>query len=459
MARWQLLALWLGLAAAALPPREAHADAEEPAASARAVQSAMQRLASPLEGERLRGSAHLQVLLKGPERPKILAALSDASEAVQQELVAVFAADAGSDAVTALLRHLVGTGQPNDVLLALARTPAVVKNLGPKLAKDEGAFAAIAKPKRGPLTKQGKQRLNTLAALIRRAELEALLVSRKSPTGGTGYYQGQYDVLAKYGHRKLAVAVCTSIALDEAIDVPGIFTGGVYDFLHPHDVDILELRGMAINAVTELATAEDKDVIARLDAKLIEQWRDVVRRRAKLNARSRVRRRSNDKEFQDAVFMLGDDVSEVSDYLLCLYLLSPDTYRSTLDEFLYDLENNWDWPVRPQHVDGMIPAVLIRARRYEEAVSAYHAETIRFGSTKSFAHYNLACAYACWSRDPGDEDADRLKRQAVYQLKKSFSAGWRDLGWMEQDRDLDPIRELRGYRDVVRWIKEDLDLK
>jgi tetratricopeptide (TPR) repeat protein len=129
-----------------------------------------------------------------------------------------------------------------------------------------------------------------------------------------------------------------------------------------------------------------------------------------------------------------------------------------LDAFLEDLEYGWPWEVRPLQREGLRPNILIRVGRYAEAIDEYERELDRIWSTKSFSYYNMACAYASWSRDPGTRSAEFLRERALRCLEQAFASGWRDVGWMETDGDLDPIRDTERYKAVRRAIEIDLDL-
>ena len=460
--RWLRTPLWLALAALALPPAGARADAEPTGPGTDRLRLTLDHLASPLEGERERGARIAASLLQGDHRARLLGALRDASPPIQRELINVLATDGQMDAIRALIVHLGRTSeeQARRIMLAMARSSAVVKHLGEALAKDKDVLKTLATSDNRKLAASAMARLQDLEHFVRRAEIEALLVSRKSPSGGTGYYKGQYDVLKEYGHRDLALAVCAGIALDEALAMPGMHASGVYDFLHTHDVEILELRGMAINAVAELAQRDDEELIARFERKYTTFLRSVLRKRRALTdeyeSRPRVRRTTR---FQDELFALGAEVAEMADYLICLHAINEDAYRSSLDALIFDLERGWDRWVTPQHVEGMIPGLLIRAGRYEQAADEYWKDLHRGRGTTSYNYYNLACAYASWSREPGDESAADLREQALFCLRKSFDYGWRDFGWMQEDRDLDPVRDTNEYRAIVREIKRDLGLK
>ncbi len=61
------------------------------------------------------------------------------------------------------------------------------------------------------------------------------------------------------------------------------------------------------------------------------------------------------------------------------------------------------------------------------------------------AHYNLACALSLAGR----------KDEAVESLKKAVGLGYRDAEWIKRDRDLDPIREEAGYKDLLLQLERE----
>ena len=42
-------------------------------------------------------------------------------------------------------------------------------------------------------------------------------------------------------------------------------------------------------------------------------------------------------------------------------------------------------------------------------------------------------------------------------MDKAYESGWRDLGWMEEDGDLDPIRETPRYQALRARMQAELD--
>src|SRR5262249_21699703 len=111
-------------------------------------------------------------------------------------------------------------------------------------------------------------RIEEVSGLLRRARIEALFLSKKSRSGSTGYYRGQFDALKD--DRELAVDVVLAILEDRALKWPGEVPSGSYRFLRPPPVllDRSEIRELAANALAELVTNEDRRVLVDLKALL-----------------------------------------------------------------------------------------------------------------------------------------------------------------------------------------------
>lgn len=368
-------------------------------------------------------------------------------------LVATGAPDVGREALAAVLR--LDAGEARTLLVHLMVQRDVQHSIALLLAGDRDAFADPLAWGLG--SEAERQKLELLVHLARRADIEGRFLTRKSPTGSTGYYKGQYDLLREHDGRALALDVMLGIALDRALPLPGATAFGPYRLLAPNQADLWELEGMALNAVGELATPEDRAHVREVERVWRDQWRHVGIERRRLELGLRRGDPMRGKRFQEDLLLLGDDVAEVADLITTLYIIDPDRYALDLEDFLRDLRDNWQWPVYPQQVMGMRPSVLIRVGRYEEAIGLYSDE-MRQGmeASRAFNYYNMACAYASWSLAEPEPRANQLRLRAQSALRLSYEHGWRDVGWMDEDRDLDPIRDSEAYRNVKVRILADL---
>ena len=457
-----MLRVVLGLlcvAVLALPLPPAHAEDREPKdEAAQRTTDALAMLGSPIASERRLGVERLSKLMPGA-RPAVIDALKDSSWSVQVQLLEILGRDGADASVDALLGHLVRADEAQAVRIRLA----IVQDV----AASTRLLAAWRKaPKdffaRGGGGTKGARRLQELLDLLRRAEIEAKFLSRKSKSGSTGYYKGQYDILKGEGlepdYQKLSLRVVAAIAVDRALPAPGMYQHGIYRFLRPHFVDEWEFQSMALNAVAELCTPEDVLVIEMMERRRI----DLLIKRAKLrDAFLQIRERPsisyNSKEYQDAWFEWDDSLAEYLDQVATLYIVVPQRYDRHVREFIDVLHGNNPRPVRRW---SYIAGLQIRCGWYSDAVDSY-TYAMQYGS-KAYGYYNQACAYASWSLKKGLSLHEREYKlnQAMRCLQRSVQYGWSDIDWMNEDRDLDPLRAHRkgDYAAVVQLIKDKYGL-
>jgi len=90
--------------------------------------------------------------------------------------------------------------------------------------------------------------------------------------------------------------------------------------------------------------------------------------------------------------------------------------------------------------------------QYPKAVRLY--ERLASANEGAIPHYNLACAYARASRDAHPDDARELLRaEAVRSITRAVESGYLDWVWMNEDRDLDPIRDDPQFHRLVEKMK------
>src|ERR1043165_3207908 len=59
------------------------------------------------------------------------------------------------------------------------------------------------------------------------------------------------------------------------------------------------------------------------------------------------------------------------------------------------------------------------------------------------AHYNLACSLALSKR----------KTAAITELKQAVELGYRDFDWMQQDPDLEALKSLPAFQELLKQLK------
>ena len=410
--------------------------AEPPAPQPASAAVALPRLGSQFLAERDQAVLDLIRLLPG-SRDAVLEAFPTADRATRPLLVRVLAADGSKASIDALLRALPAT---DDSATAMAIEQSLVDH-----AEEVGPVVKAWRDPSGRLP----PRIAELAALLQRARIESLFLSRKSKSGGTGSYPGQFDVLR--ADRKDAIEICLAILTDRAFKLPGTFLPlGAYQWLRapPFVVERSELRGMAVNAIAELATAGDAGVIERL-----EGYHDALEREIALEERRADLRRR---------LFFGGNAAIVQKALLdsviaTLARLRPDPWHDRAVERIAELEREFS-----QTDDAA--ALALRLGDYGRAERLYFK--LRRSGETALASYNLACAYARWALEierGGGAKSDRspadLRGRALTALETAVDAGYPDWEWMTQDRDLDPIHDDPRFAVLVERMKAPFRLK
>ena len=434
--------------------------AEGEAGAAEGVAELRSGVASPVAAVRESARADLErALIKDPSLVKpLLAAWSESSQLAREAIGVAVLRHGDRDGRRALLRQAFALPDTDahPLLRAWAQDDASSAALATLASEDRRAFAD---PLAWGLGSAGEAaRLQALVDLVDRTQIEALLTSPKSPTGHTGYYRGQYAVLAAHPRRQLVLDVLAAIGLDEQLPLPRATGLGTYAPVLPQDIRFYEWRGMALNALGEIAEPEDEALLLRLEIWYRSHLIEALEQRERLvRMRDRIRwQRRGDTRWEEQLSLLGERVGLAADVLTTIYNIAPTRTASALEQFL-DILQSWPWSVQPLELEAMVPQVLIRTGRYAEAIREYQRYLRTAFTTESLNWYNQACAFACWSRDPGEADAEALRRNALDCLDKAYESGWRDLGWMEEDGDLDPIRETPRYQALRARMQAELD--
>jgi hypothetical protein len=436
-------ALWaVALATFGLP--EGRAEDPSPAPTAPA-EDLFAGLRSPLLSDR--EEAVRRIVSRLPEiRPAALEAFARGGPAERTLLAEVLARDGSPESVGTLVAALASADDvvgPRVVAL-LAENPEAARSALARWREDADPRLAAA------------PHLADLERLLLFAEVERRFAARKSPTGYTGYYRGQYAALEEEPYRGVAIDLCCRILEDRPLPAPGTHAAGRFEFLAlPRGaLEFDEAQSMAGHALIELAagTPRAREVEARLRP-ILDRTRQQVEY---LHATSGWRMGQGLRQ------RLTEKRALYAETLLVLYLVRPESFESEMEELLESLGSGsglWADGWRPE-AHAM---VLLRIGRYPEAIQAYREVLDRRPLASqddrnlAHAHYNLACAYASWSLGVEDSaEAADLRGEALRQLTLAVVRGrWSDLGWMEEDRDLDPIRDSPGYRALVEHIRRE----
>jgi hypothetical protein len=349
-------------------------------------------------------------------RPGIREAFRSGSERRRAALSRVLARGADLDDIRLLLDALTSAKDP---ATGSALRLALIEHAAETTAIVGQALAGVASP---------PPALVQLQDLLARARLEALFISRKSKSGGTGSYPGQYDVLRV--DRKRALELCLAILANEDLHRPGVYPIGSFRFLRPPEIRISEeeVREMAANAIAELCEPGDTGVIERL------------------------------KQIHDGFEAELPNVNSMRPQVAQIIALGLDDIVLPTLVSLGALETFWiDRRVtyhrrRGEYDDAA--HLRMRMKEFREAVALFQAQTELTGRMV-ISYYNLACAYARWSaeKDLPEDRADRLRKLAVEALSESVDHGYPDWPWMEEDKDLEAIRDDPGYRRLVADLR------
>ena len=68
---------------------------------------------------------------------------------------------------------------------------------------------------------------------------------------------------------------------------------------------------------------------------------------------------------------------------------------------------------------------------------------VKLQPTNATAHYNLACSLALSKR----------KSDALRELRQAVQLGYRDFDWMQQDPDLEPLKEHPDFQALLQTLK------
>ncbi|MFC1588241.1 hypothetical protein ACFL54_08020 [Planctomycetota bacterium] len=78
---------------------------------------------------------------------------------------------------------------------------------------------------------------------------------------------------------------------------------------------------------------------------------------------------------------------------------------------------------------------------YDKAL-AIDLQLVGLNPDDPIAYYNLACSYALLAED----------RPALDALQMAIDKGYNDLDWIQKDLDLDPIRHLPEFRNILEEL-------
>jgi tetratricopeptide (TPR) repeat protein len=98
----------------------------------------------------------------------------------------------------------------------------------------------------------------------------------------------------------------------------------------------------------------------------------------------------------------------------------------------------------PSYVDvvGLLGALYTKAGRIADGLKM-DRKLVRLDPQNPTAHYNLACSLALSKKRP----------DALRSLRKALSLGYDDRDWMEQDPDLEVLKQDPEFRQLLSQLK------
>ncbi len=98
----------------------------------------------------------------------------------------------------------------------------------------------------------------------------------------------------------------------------------------------------------------------------------------------------------------------------------------------------------PDYVDvvGLLGGLYTKAGRIADGLKM-DRKLVRLEPKNATAHYNLACSLALSKKRP----------DALRSLRKAVSLGYDDLDWMEQDPDLEILKNDPGFKKLLAQLK------
>jgi len=328
---------------------------------------------------------------------------------------------------TILVRALASAGTRHAATLALRHAgdpePGIFRALLVGLA--DGGSKALFTPLPDEVPAARK---DAIEAVRLRWKIEAELLRLKSTTGLTGHYEGQYQRFRKLG--PAVIPVLFDLTMDRASPLPGEGGAGPYRAIHPGMVHFerRELRGLAAYAFGEIVEKTDAQTIRRLRG-LWDRYFDADSERYRF-------------EREELAPALGFSLHDLG-------------YKTPAREYIKRLtriyaEDRWGFDALSAMWD--LGYACIRIGEYEKGQSWYD-RVLRVSPGKALAAYNMACNFAMRARREPRLRA-RFKREALgYLWRAIHDYNYGDWKWMEEDGDLDFIRNEPLYKELLKHLQ------
>jgi hypothetical protein len=270
-------------------------------------------------------------------------------------------------------------------------------------------------------------RRKALAELRLRWRVEEEMARLKSPSGLTGHYTGQYERIKKLGRGILPIFL--AMFMDEAYPLPGEAASGPYRPIHPWMVrfEREELRNLAGYAFGEIIDPDDKETIKKLVRLFYGYW-----------FMSPLLHPVEREDLAPTLAFALHDLGEPGPARRYLSDLRRDANLGG-----YEAWRAW-WD---------LGYAYIRLGNPEEGERWYKLVLEEEQVSRSVAAYNLACNFAMRGlQEPARRD--EFKRLSLKYLEMSINEfHYTDWQWMEEDKDLDLVRDDPRYKALLHQLK------
>jgi hypothetical protein len=334
----------------------------------------------------------------------------------------------GHRARCALLRALAAAGTAHAAGLALAHGADPDREVFAAILEGlvhGGERALFAEPP-APLP---PARAAALAAVRMRWRVEAEIAKLKSPTGPTGHYVGQFDDVKALGPE--ALPALFAILTDAELPAPGEAGAGRYAPIHPdmERFDSQELRELVANGLGSVIDSQDLESRRKLRALFDLYWYGYA---------GEALREFEHESLAPALAFSLHDLGETEPAEAYLDSLRPRRGLRSHDE----MQRRWRYAY-----------ALVRIGRHAEGEREYQRLLDDEASDRrDLTAYNLACALSMRAmQEPRRREYYRAR--ALDYLERAEQLGYTEWPWMEQDRDLDAIRDHPRYKGVLERLK------
>lgn len=243
-------------------------------------------------------------------------------------------------------------------------------------------------------------------------EKVVFLLSKKiAPSGGYGYYQGQFDDFKPLGEAPFAgllQILSDPRYLNKILDSPASNYKNYLYARRSQDGDFdQKIRYLAVLAVGDLKVLQAKEALIK-------------------------------------IYQGSYNTNNLKDTAACsLAMIGEKTYLNQLIRSIEKTIQRSTSYYRVKHYERL--AHLHRNLNQFDKTIEYYKKALSITRKEPTLYYNLACAYA----------TAKKQKEAIETLKKAVQEGYKDYQWMLLDRDLDYIKKTPEFKKIVEELQKN----